>query len=373
MRSAGSILAILALASTSFAHMEMSFPPPLRGKTNPNAKEGTKDFSMTTPLADKLCKGYETDMADTTGAGSPTATFAKGAKANMTIVGGAVHGGGSCQASLSYDQGKTFTVIHSYIGSCPLKSGDNFDFTIPSDAKEGIALFSWSWVNQIGNREFYQNCASVNIAAGSGPAPSVAFDKRPQMFVANLAGINDCKTVESKDTVFPDPGPDVTEKVIAKDNTNTVTGNCGAAGAAPAGGAPPAGGDSPAAPADGGKAPESSAAAPAPTSAAPSSAAAAAPTITIIPSQAPSSAAGGGASPTSSASSPPASSGAAGAATTNGQCGATSGSSCAGSSFGQCCSSFGFCGVTETHCGVGCQAGFGTCGSAKRSFIVSYV
>ncbi|KAK0728914.1 hypothetical protein B0T21DRAFT_203386 [Apiosordaria backusii] len=29
---------------------------------------------------------------------------------------------------------------------------------------------------------------------------------------------------------------------------------------------------------------------------------------------------------------------------------------------GQCCSQYGWCGVTSEHCGAGCQSGFGTCG-----------
>ncbi|KAF9421921.1 hypothetical protein BGZ94_008717 [Podila epigama] len=34
---------------------------------------------------------------------------------------------------------------------------------------------------------------------------------------------------------------------------------------------------------------------------------------------------------------------------------------------GNCCSSSGFCGMTPSHCGTGCQVGFGSCGDAGSS------
>ncbi|KAI1096594.1 glycoside hydrolase family 18 protein [Rostrohypoxylon terebratum] len=48
-------------------------------------------------------------------------------------------------------------------------------------------------------------------------------------------------------------------------------------------------------------------------------------------------------------------------ATTDGSCGASTGLTCAGFNGGACCSQYGFCGASAAHCGLGCQAGFGTC------------
>ncbi|TVY32334.1 hypothetical protein LSUB1_G008669 [Lachnellula subtilissima] len=222
------ILAALALGSTTaMAHMEMSFPPPLKSKFNSHAKNA--DYSMTSPLsgvAQFPCKGYQTAMSDTTGEGASVVTWAPGAKANFTVVGGATHSGGSCQAALSYDVGKTFTVIHSYIGNCPTSSGQNFDFTIPSDAKTGSALFAWTWFNKVGNREIYMNCASVTIGAASKKRTiserDTAFSSRPGLFVANVDP-NGCHSVEGKDLAFPDPGPDLTGTAGA---TDTIAGAC---------------------------------------------------------------------------------------------------------------------------------------------------
>ncbi|KAJ0387961.1 hypothetical protein COL922a_001240 [Colletotrichum nupharicola] len=54
----------------------------------------------------------------------------------------------------------------------------------------------------------------------------------------------------------------------------------------------------------------------------------------------------------------------------DGKCGTTgtSGSeTCQGSTFGNCCSAYGYCGSTDLHCGTGCQSSFGTCGSSSAT------
>src|SRR4051794_8866248 len=45
----------------------------------------------------------------------------------------------------------------------------------------------------------------------------------------------------------------------------------------------------------------------------------------------------------------------------DGSCGGSTGNTCQGSSFGNCCSQYGWCGSTADHCGTGCQKSFGTC------------
>jgi hypothetical protein len=46
---------------------------------------------------------------------------------------------------------------------------------------------------------------------------------------------------------------------------------------------------------------------------------------------------------------------------TDATCGGTKGFTCQGSSFGNCCSSAGWCGSTSAYCSGGCQKSFGTC------------
>ncbi|RKU41513.1 hypothetical protein DL546_003866 [Coniochaeta pulveracea] len=218
---------LLALAATVSAHMEMSYPPPFKSKYNPFAN-GDIDYSNTSPLSadgsNYPCKGYQSLLG--TSAGASVATFAPGQTGNITIVGGAYHNGGSCQISLSYDKGQTFTVIQSIQGECPLAAGGSFDFTIPADAPAGKdVLFAWSWFNEVGNREMYMNCASVTIGGGASKKREVekraAFSSRPGIFKANVG--NGCGTEPGKDVQFPNPGPDV------KNNGNNLaapTGTC---------------------------------------------------------------------------------------------------------------------------------------------------
>lgn len=61
----------------------------------------------------------------------------------------------------------------------------------------------------------------------------------------------------------------------------------------------------------------------------------------------------------SETSSPPAETSPSLSITKDGQCG--KGVTCAGSTYGDCCSEHGWCGDSEDHCGPGCQSAFGNC------------
>lgn len=152
----------------------------------------------------------------------PVASWTVGEKYNLTISGGAPHGGGSCQAAISSDQGKTFTVIHTWTGGCPGLDGPNssFDFRIPSDTPEGELVFAWTWFNRLGNREMYMDCSAIKVSAGSGGSEPLKFTDRPPLFIAN---INGCKTADNKDVIIPNPGPDVSE---SGSETAPPTGDC---------------------------------------------------------------------------------------------------------------------------------------------------
>ncbi|RMZ87709.1 hypothetical protein DV736_g5064, partial [Chaetothyriales sp. CBS 134916] len=143
------------------------------------------------------------------------AVYQAGSTYNMSITGTATHLGGSCQISLSYDNGTTFRVIQSQVGGCSLVATHNF--TIPSFAPSSDSvLLSWSWFNLLGNREMYQNCARVSIQNQNQPIPryrralskrQASLDGLPNMFVCNVG--NGCTTIELSEVVFPDPGDTV--------------------------------------------------------------------------------------------------------------------------------------------------------------------
>lgn len=269
----GIVLAGL-LASTATAHMQMSQPYPIRSPLNKDSNE-TKDYSYTNPLnpsgSDYPCKGYANDPFQS------QATYQQGQQYEMKLEGSATHDGGSCQLALTYDQGKTFKVIESILGNCPIAK--NYSFTVPSDAPSGEALLAWTWFNKIGNREMYMNCAMVTIGGSSqgnktAAAPptsmnmddkmtvehtvmdtakqaakvqekehphevhsqmeaahkqedneenkkenkqkTMSFDSLPQMFVANVDQAGKCVTIEGEAVNFPEPGDDVVGQASGK-------------------------------------------------------------------------------------------------------------------------------------------------------------
>lgn len=139
----------------------------------------------------------------------------------LSFKGSAVHGGGSCQVSLTKDMEPTkdskWMVIKSIEGGCPANVDGNlpenpdgsgaatFQYSIPEGIEPGKYTLAWTWFNRIGNREMYMNCAPVTVKGGSSAkrSPAKRATSFPDMFVAN---VNGCTTPEGKDIRFPNPG-----------------------------------------------------------------------------------------------------------------------------------------------------------------------
>jgi hypothetical protein len=156
------IVAVFGLATLGRSHMKMSTPTPY-GKssldTDPLSFNGS-DFP---------CK-QRTGVYDIEGA---TNTMPLGSVQPLEFIGIIVHGGGSCQVSITYDLQPTnlsvFKVIHSIEGGCRAKdtqgnldsgtatSPDPFtySFTVPPSLPTGNATVAWTWFNKEGNREMY--------------------------------------------------------------------------------------------------------------------------------------------------------------------------------------------------------------------------
>ncbi|KAM3458059.1 hypothetical protein MY3296_000709 [Beauveria thailandica] len=212
MQIVASLAAVLGMAAFAQAHMAMTNPPPMR---SPKNKHTTNiDYDMTSPLnsdgSNFPCRGTLGLVG--TPQGAAVDDWDAGSSQTLSIAGSAWHSGGSCQASLSYDKGQTWSVIHSWLGSCPTgPSASSYDFKVPSDAPAGEVIFAWTWFNQVGNREMYMNCAVINIKANkSKKRRGIPMSQRPAMFVANVG--NGCGTTEGVDLELPDPGEDVTRK-----------------------------------------------------------------------------------------------------------------------------------------------------------------
>ena len=288
MKTTSFFSAVLGLMAVAIdAHMEMSYPPPLRSKFNKNLGGQQPVYGMNSPLdktgKDFPCKGFLGDIKTT----QPVVTWTPGQTYQLSIFGTASHGGGSCQVSLSTDGGKTFTVMHSWVGGCVVdKPGNagpateataaNLTFALPPDTPSGDAVMAWSWFNLIGNREMYMNCAYVQVGPGPKMIRSVAkqtrhmskmmrreetlrgraeeltlradtpWKSRPEMFVANVQK-EQCETIEGTAIDFPNPGPNVERK--GKFGSQTKGTGCGTLpDGSPAKGNLPAGGGSGGAP-----------------------------------------------------------------------------------------------------------------------------
>ena len=237
------IAAILGLFSVSInAHMIMSSPVPYGKSTLDNSP-------LVADGSDFPCK-QRSGVYDLEGAAN---NIVIGEPQTLSFLGSAVHGGGSCQVSLTTDAApttdSTWMVIHSIEGNCPSNVTGNLDtdatgtgatvfqYTVPEGITPGQYTIAWSWVNKVGNREFYMNCGPATITAAKkkryAPAPNVRRQSSfPPMFVANLQGVsNNCATTEGVDITYPDPGASVEQGNIGV-SFGPPTGCTGAAAVA---------------------------------------------------------------------------------------------------------------------------------------------
>lgn len=230
------ILAILA--ATASAHITITTPAPFPESINSPIGDGN-------PFP---CQGK------TPGGSNPPMEL--GSTQDLAFMGSTVHAGGSCQISLTYDEAPTkesaWKVITSYEGGCPARGQtgnltpesatlpvpDKYNFTVPADIPAGKATLAWTWMNKSGGvREFYMNCASVELSGSGGD--EAAFNALPDMAVANVPDVNSCTTTEGSDYTFENPGPVVFREgdgpFAPLTGSNCVAG--GSSGTAPAGGA----------------------------------------------------------------------------------------------------------------------------------------
>lgn len=228
------LIGALAFAASAQAHVIMNTPTPYGFKTlqtSPLYTAGDYTFP---------CQGGGDRADDVFNADGAYNPMTVGQSNVLNFTGSAVHGGGSCQLSVTYeypppaDKSK-WKVIHSYIGSCPAEAAGNldtgltttdgrpdgqhcsmpgasqndcmktFDFKLPDGIKNGNATLAWTWLNKIGNREFYMNCAPITISGGSDD--DTVLDSLPELFVANILG--ECTTEEGV-FGYPNPGKYVT-------------------------------------------------------------------------------------------------------------------------------------------------------------------
>lgn len=182
-------------------------------------------------------------------------TLNPGQGGEILLKGTAVHSGGSCQVSITYDQppnkNSAWKVMKSFQGGCPIEVNGNLQvpaggplaniipplgYTVPTGLPAGKATIAWTWFNKSGNREMYMRCHKATIG---GNGNKEAYDALPDMFVANIQTTT-CKIPEGISVKFPNPGSQVQGT-----GDGSPTGDCGSkGGSAP----PPKTGDSPSPP-----------------------------------------------------------------------------------------------------------------------------
>ncbi|KKK12855.1 hypothetical protein ARAM_005422 [Aspergillus rambellii] len=214
-KSALSIVAVLG-ASLVGAHQEMVKPVPYNYV--PNKIDNSPLLADGSNFPCKITGDYSVTTEN---------MMAVGESQELAFVGTAVHGGGSCQISITSDRAPTkdtkWSVIKSIEGGCVADVDGNlsgegastanpytFNFTIPEGVEAGKYTMAWTWFNRVGNREMYMNCAPITVTTGSSSKRSEgkevkkrALDGYPDMFIAN---INGCQTAGNKDIRFPVPG-----------------------------------------------------------------------------------------------------------------------------------------------------------------------
>ncbi|UKZ72588.1 hypothetical protein TrVFT333_000220 [Trichoderma virens FT-333] len=207
------LFTITALASAASAHITMTNPVPygLSSLNNSPLDLSGSDFP---------CK-QRPGVYDLQGASN---VYAQGSTQKLSFAGTAVHGGGSCQVSVTTDaqpdKNSVWKVIKSIEGGCPAKDqvgnmGDSasavdpytYDFTIPKELETGNYTLAWTWFNKVGNREMYMNCAPLTVTGSGGSKDFL--NTLPDMFEANIFGPNGCGTKADTDLLFPNPGNDV--------------------------------------------------------------------------------------------------------------------------------------------------------------------
>ncbi|ETS77073.1 hypothetical protein PFICI_10947 [Pestalotiopsis fici W106-1] len=202
-------------------HMQLSSPQPHTFLANDGQKNPGRPLDSAG--SDFPCRNPNLSFAWD----GPLNTFALGSQQQLALIGSAVHGGGSCQLSITYDREPTadsvFKVIHTVQGGCPARNtegnlGDDasmtdpftYDYTIPDNIPAGNATIAWSWLNRVGNREFYMECGVLELTGEGGDQAN--FDALPDLFVANIDPYSDgCSTLgmESEDPIIPNPGDSV--------------------------------------------------------------------------------------------------------------------------------------------------------------------
>jgi hypothetical protein len=164
----------------SQAHIFMQFPPSRKNKYSEYySSNNLVDYNIMAPLNTYgytfPCKGFKK--------GPSTVTFSSNT-IKVILEGNATHGGGHCQFGITYNDNE-FLVLKTIIRSCLIDSM-TYEFDLPNNIPDGQVTVFWTWVNAIGNREYYMECADITISnnAISNDEPLIG----KELIIANING-----------------------------------------------------------------------------------------------------------------------------------------------------------------------------------------
>ncbi|CAO3563377.1 unnamed protein product [Mortierella alpina] len=183
MKAITALVLIVSCIAVAAAHAGLLYPPPRGGIEAPDyngrfhAFLGFKDKKQTLEFP---CGGYAPTKKRTpmiAGETIPVRFYAsdmdagelkklpKKIPSEKKQFKQARHGGGMCEFSLSYNNGRTFHLIGRYTRTCP-DSYHEWPVTIPKNVKKcderGQCLFVWTWTANI-LPQFYMNCADITL------------------------------------------------------------------------------------------------------------------------------------------------------------------------------------------------------------------
>lgn len=235
--------AVTVLATAASAHMKITSPVPFNNAALNNSPLEADGSNF--PCKVGTVNGVTYDLIR-----DASNVYAQGSTQKLAFLGSVVHGGGSCQISVTTDaqpdKNSVWKVIKSIEGGCPAKDqtgnmGEDanfvdpytYDYTIPKELQAGNYTLAWTWFNKVGNREMYMNCAPLTVTGSGGSKDFLS--TLPDMFTANIGG--KCTTPDNTDLQFPNPGKDL-DRFNSATPSALATPLCGSgsgSGSAPSG------------------------------------------------------------------------------------------------------------------------------------------